>query len=334
MSTIEANIFAVRGARGTRRPGYLKLLPGVLGGQLVGGVMLYAVVALLAFSSLAGVSASNLSLYLPWTVDGVWSLAADLGWAALVLALVVPRVHAGVGRRAKEPPALEWTAVSVAVGGYGPLLLIHASGPGVAAVSILVTPLLLRALAYDRGGSARGYHVRLHRRSWLGLGAAIAVVILPFSLTHPFLAQGTQTFGGGPLRSATAGALSSARDIYSVEPGQVVQSGVGLRSGPLSSEITGVTLRGSGTPLRVEGLTLSTGDPGFSALGRHPQLPLELPAGRSLWITYAVALRSCSFPASSVDRVVLHYRVLGIGMSEVVPVQDATELACRASGAA
>ncbi len=90
--------------------------------------------------------------------------------------------------------------------------------------------------------------------------------------------------------------------------------------------VTGVELLGNTGALRVLRVSLAAGE--VPPWRRSTSLPMDLAAGKALWITWAVALTRCRARAS-IDRVRLDYSVLGLDTSQTVVPLHATTLSCE-----
>jgi hypothetical protein len=327
-TTAGSSILATRRPRqqiADRRPGYWRLLGGVLIGQAIGYVLLYAVCLLLSLAGLVGVSFRGLSPYLPWTIAGPWSAAAASAWALLVVvALVAPAVRYQAQLATNRRPALFWTAVAVAIGGYVPLSM-HSSVAGRAAISTLLTTLLLSTLAYDRRGRPRDGPPALSGRLAWSLGAAAALLLVTYTLSHPFVADGSGAEG-------SAASLPSGAALYALRPGATTTALVGLDSARLPAKITAVTLVDPTSDVQLDAVRLALDSPPLGDAGMIG-LPFRVPASHSAWISLTVSLRNCPSTPVALTRLRLHYRILGLDLTQTVDLQNPTGLNCKGAPA-
>jgi hypothetical protein len=319
MSAVAAP-FVGAGSPRQRRPGYWQVLRGVLLGQVLGTVALTGVCWLLSALKLVGVGQHAFAVFLPWRIEGLWSLAATLGWVVIICTLIGACVRDAVERRTQARISLAACVLAVALGGYGSMLLGGTSA-GELLLAVLLTPAIVRLAAFDRYGTLRSsaWPIELHRRPIaIILAASALLLVAPYSVLHPFVADGDG--GSGTQVQAESGTSY----LYAVAVNQRVQVAVGLQGGRLPMTVTGVRLFGNTAALRITGVSLTPNEPRWR--GGFPP-PVHLRAGESLWISYTVALRRC--PASaSVDRVRLSYRVLGIDMSQTIIPLHSTRLTC------
>jgi hypothetical protein len=325
------------GGRAPGRPGYWRVLRGVLYGQFVGSVGLYGLCLALALARLR-LGFTGDAVYRPWPVAGAWSLAADLGWGVLVAALLGTAVKVGVERRTGVTLARGWCVVAVALGGYGSLVVAQTSQAELV-LAILFTPALVCGLAFDAAGGARPFPgaIGWHGRRARLLAALALVLVLPYGVLHPLVADGSGTVSPPSPTGGWSGSSSDSDsgDVYSVAPGQPVRALSGIHGGPFGLTVTGVRLAGVPADLRTLGLSVAPDGPGpplgTGAPAAHG-LPLALHPGGMIWITYSVALARCSASGVRVDRMLLSYRAFGLALTQVVRLQRATVLTCGRPG--
>jgi len=316
MSAVDGPTLALGGGSTGGRPGYLRLLPGVLWGQILGSVGLWVLCVVLSFASLVGVGGVTW-IYLPWSISGAWSLAAAVGWGTLVAALIAGAVRDGVRRRAADAPALLWTTIAVALAGYGSMALGSTAGARIA-LSVLLAPLTVRLLAFTADGRARPAPASPYLprpRTLILLAVALAV---PYSVTHPFAAQGSGVSGPG------AGQGSDYR--FAVGPGRPVSVDVGLSSARFAAHVTGVAPVGRTADVRTVAVAVTLD--GASPASASTRLPSRVPAGSQPWISLSVALRRCPSAPATVTGVRLGYRMLGLELTQQVALEQPVELTC------
>jgi hypothetical protein len=321
MSAVAAP-FVGAGSPRQRRPGYWQVLRGVLLGQVLGTVALTGVCWLLSALKLVGVGQHAFAVFLPWRIEGLWSLAAAVGWAVIICTLIGACVCNAMERRTETRISLGVCVFAVALGGYGSMLLGGTSA-GELLLAVFLAPAVVRLAAFERDGAPRrpAWPIDLRGRpTAVILAVAALLLVAPYSVLHPFAADGESWGTQGQAEE------SSTSDLHAVVANQRVEAGVGLQGGRLPMTVTGVRLLGNIAALRITGVGLTPNEPAGSwPRGAAP--PVHLRAGESLWISYTVALRRC--PASaSVDRVRLSYRVLGIDMSQTVIPLHSTRLTC------
>jgi hypothetical protein len=331
MSTAAVSVGAPLGPG--RRPAYWKLFGSTAVSQIAAGLCLFVVATTLSAVWLVGVNQNELSIYAPWVVDGAWPLVASLAWGALV----VTGVSAFVRRRLPAPQASRLlTMTAVAIAGYVPWLLDISPG-GRAALSLVLLPATLGVIAYDaNGGPRRLPHALEPSTRALGwtLAAAALVLIVPFTLLHPFTVRGAGIEGN-----------STATDSgyrFSANPGQIVQQNVGLQGAEFPITVTGVRLLGDVAPLRVVRVApgssppmqvwVRTG-PGSGQVAppsvRAARFPVRIRARHSFWVGWAVALRDCSTTRAGVTRIRISYRELGLALTQTVALgNDSTLVRC------
>jgi hypothetical protein len=322
VSTFQAATLARRG-HSNGRPGYWKLLPGTLYGQVVGSIALWGACMVLALLAVAGISFSGDGIYLPWQIDGAWSLTAAIGWGTLVATLMGVWVRQGVANRTGVTPALGWCMLAAGIGGYGSMLIAQSAGIEVL-LAVGLTPPLVSVLAFESSGEPRPFPFAqtLSGGGRIGILAALTLVLVaPYGLLHPFVANGSGAY------SSSMGSTSGDSGVYSVHVGQPVRVSAGLQGGRLGVTVTSVRLLASSSELRLSDVVVTTGDPG-SPLSKARGLPVVLHPRRLLWITYSAALTGCVGREGRVDRVRVYYRIWGLALSQTVPLQTPTALTC------
>jgi hypothetical protein len=285
-------------------PGYPALLWATLGTQLVCGLLLWLTDIGLSIARLApGGGAAD--PFLPWQINGLWALAGAAGWAYLLSRLIARRIVDRLIVRGVTAPGSGWTAVAVAVGGYGALAVGHTTGIRVLLAAV-ITPLIIAAVAYTPDGRPRPWPVPSGRRTRVAVATAAVLVSLAYSVPHSFSAPGS----GG----------SYATGVTRLTAGGTVEIDIGLSDHLLPTELTGVTLDQAGV---VRSVILS-GAPGTLPGGR---LPAQLAAGEQ-WLTMHVGI-SCPASPTTISHATLHYRVLGISTSQRIALGESVRLACR-----
>ena len=304
MSALSGRWGQARRSVGPARPGYPVLLSATFAAQLECGLALWLTDIGLAIVRMApGGSAVN--PFLPWQIDGLWALAGAAGWAYLVSRLIARRLVNRIIGRDRTAPSTGWTAVAVAVGGYGALALGHSTAIRLL-LAVTVTPLIVGALAYTPDGRPRPWTVPAGRRTRVVVAASALLLAVAYSVPHPFSTPGS----GGTY----------ATGVNRLTPGQTVEVDVGLSGHLLPTQLTAVTLDQAAV-LRTA--TLS----GAPAASRGDRLPAYLPAGGP-WLSLHIGL-SCPASPATISHATLHYRVLGIATSQRIALGERVRLACR-----
>ena len=317
MSTAAVDAYAGPSRNGA---GYWRLFGASALAQLAGGVCLFAIVAVLSWTSLLGLnSGSNLLIYAPWVIDGPWVLVASIGWAALVSVLIGSFLVARVETRFGVPPSRVLTWASVAMGGYLPWLLTT-TPKGRLGLSLFLMPAVLRLVAFGGSGQPRVLPPRfdIPRRSlFTALFCVAAVLVGPYALLHPLAVHGTG--GGGSFTTTDAGYL------YQERLGQPLQAEVGLQVGVFPITVTGVRLVGLPRRIRLIRIALES-SPLLLPTSATARLPARIAARQSLWIGYAVALTRCPSQPVAITRIKLSYRELGLSLTQTVPLAGSNTL--------
>ena len=308
-----------------KTPGYWRLFGPSMFALFFGTIGLFAIVLVLSLTAIVGInSGTNLLLYAPWVIDGPWALAASVGWAALVSAMIgsilLGRVRTRIGVSLSR--VLSWAAV--AIGGYLPWL-VTTSPTGRLGLSLLATPAALRFVAFDGAGRPRAlpssfYVPRRYRLA--ALLVVIAAIVGPYALLHPLSVHGSGESGG----NFTDGDAGYA---YTVRPGEPVQAELGLQTGAFPITVTGVRLVHLPSAVRV--IRVSRGSsPALLHQPQSPRFSIRVAARDSFWIGYAVALRRCPSNPVAVTQLKVSYRELGLSLTQTVPLAGSnTLLSCE-----
>jgi multisubunit Na+/H+ antiporter MnhB subunit len=294
-------------------PRLSKLLGAVLGGEVLAAVTLWVACIILTIVGLAPMGGAEQWVWLPWQIDGVWALVGAVGWGYLVCTLVAVLVSDGITRRGYEKPDATWLRIAIAISGYGAMAAGGTAG-GRIGVAVIAGAVVIRYVAFTHDGTARRWRWRMTSRAQLLTVLVAALVGFSYSALHPFAADGSGgTYGTGPI----AGHIGHTEEVD-----------VGLSSSRLATQITGVTLTGPGavhfkvSKIIVGGDANPYGSDGLQAT----RLPSRQPAGHGIWISAEVRLTSCG--DASVNTLRLHYRMLGIGTTEIIRLQDPLRLSC------
>lgn len=307
-----------------RRPDYWVVLRRVLLGQVGGSLCLLLIAAVLSWLSLASVDVSNLSMYGPWVIDGAWSLAASIGWGVLVVALIGSIVRAQVQARVGGTLSRALMFAAVALGGYGPAIFNENSAARVV-LTVVTTPAFVLLLGFESSGQPRRLPAAVElsrRRLAVTLPLVAVVLVAPFAVLHPLLS----------FASLETGAFSSnpnpeAQPIYDLRPGGHIQVTTAMKPGHFPITVTGAKILGTAGVLRVDRVTVSVNSPPVSFI-RQPPLPLRIDAGHALWIGAKLTLVRCSAGPVTVAAVRVSYRELGLSLTQAVPLDQSTTVAC------
>ena len=305
MSALSGRWGQTRRSVGPARPSYPVLLSATFGAQLECGLALWLTDNGLAILRVAP-GGGGANPFLPWQIDGLWALAGAAGWAYLVSRLIARRLVKRIIGRDRTAPSTGWTAVAVAVGGYGALALGHSTGIRLL-LAVTVTPLIVGAVAYTPDGRPRPWTVPAGRRTRVAVAATALLLALAYSVPHPFSTPGS----GG----------SYATGVNRLAPGQTVEVDVGLSGHLLPTQLTAVTL--DQAALVRTAATLS----GAPAASLGHRLPAHLPTGGQ-WLSLHIRL-SCPASPATISHATLHYRVLGMATSQHIALGERVRLACR-----
>jgi hypothetical protein len=293
-------------------PRLFKLLGAVLGGEVLAAVTLWVACIILGIAGLAPMAGAEWA-WLPWQIDGAWALVGAVGWGYLVCSLVAALVSNGITRRGYDKPDTTWLRIAIAVSGYGAMAAGHTPGARMA-LAVIAGAVVIRSVVFTHDGTARRWRWSLTPREQR-LTMLVAVLVgFSYSGLHPFAVDGS---GGTFASTGVVGHVGRAAEVD-----------VGLSSARLPTQVTGVTLTGSGAAhFRVSAIVVSRdASPYIGYPLLRTRLPHEVPAGHSMWISAKVTLVSCA--DISVNTLVLHYRMLGISTSETMPLQDPLRLSC------
>jgi hypothetical protein len=269
--SVAASTAVPGGTRG--RPGYWFLLRGVLIGQIIGVFCLWVIAV--AFALVVRWHTDGRSLFVPWQLDSAWSLAAVIGWGILVSATIGSAVRDRVRLRTGVTPSRLLTCASVGAAGYAPWLVATTPG-GRLVLTVLATPALLLALAFDHSGQAR----RLPRCVELtraGLGVVLAgalILVAPYALVH-LTAHPSEpalvVFNGldtSPVYGTGEASLTAGRGPITVTAVRVIGAG------------------GARVAVRI-------GAPPFSS-DRPLVLPMTIAPRHTVWLGYNAAIKPCT----------------------------------------
>lgn len=320
VGTIDGSALDLGGAR----PGFWRTVRWVLGGLVGGSVLLWALCVPLSLLNLVGISSgTGMAPYMPWSLDGPWAVAAAIGWGAGVSLLIGDQVCRALVRGTGVRASRWWTALAVAAGGYGGMALGRA-GTAQAYWAWWLVSCAVWLVVFSLSGAVRRAPRWLSavRARWVVL--ALLVLVAPYALTHPFAASGS----GGSDSSGSA----DGTQLYPLRPGRPIEVDFGLSAARLPFTVTSVSLTGRHLGLlHTAAVTLSgDGDPQspFAGPGRlhSTRLPLHVPAGRSLWISYAMSLARCG--GATITGVRVHYRMLGLSLAQTVRASSGSALFC------
>jgi hypothetical protein len=245
-------------------------------------------------------------------LSGPWSILAAAGWATLVVALIAALVRGTIANSLNVEIARLWTVVAVALGGYLPWLL-HSPDRTKVLASAVLTPLLLRTLAFDDSGNVRRAPSLTSRKLWPFLVPLTLLLVVPYSLTHPFIAQGES--GGSGMSN---GVFS---DTVRVGHGVTIDSGIA--GSHFTAELAGVSLYGETAGLQIVRVRVSATP--FD--GRS--LSFRLPATAQRWIALTIKLRSCATPPLTISGLRLRYRMFGLSLAQKVALVNPVQVTCR-----
>ncbi|HET9123626.1 MAG TPA: hypothetical protein VFN65_01925 [Solirubrobacteraceae bacterium] len=309
-----------RARDGSRPPGYRSLLLATLPAQVLSALALWVVQLPLA---LLGVAASSrvVSLWLPWTADGPWSLLAIAGYVLVVCVLGGTLTSSRVADRGIPAPAPAWAWLAFGAAGYGAMALGESGGARLALAAVLA-PLTLRLFAYRQDGSGRPWPSRLRagRRGLVPALVAGVALALSYAGGHAFVQNGS---GGPAWTAAPPRSRILAVGLQGIVwPAQVTAAALdGARAGAVV--ITRAALASESGPALVLGGPAGTSGP----VARR--LPASLPARAGAWLVLRIRMRSCPAQAPRIAAITLRYRVLDVSTSERIPLWSAMRLACR-----
>jgi len=296
-------------AHGWQRPNLLRLLGAVLGGEILGAVLLWLASVAVSLLRLAPIGGGNDWVWLPWQIDGVWALVGAIGWGYLVCMLIAGLVSERIERRGYGRPAAAWLRIAIAVSGYGAMGVGATPGAHVF-YAVLAGAVLVRLLAFRLDGTPRPWQWQLSRRARAIVALTAALIGLSYGGLHAFAADGS----GGTFADAPIAARIGHSETVTA----------GLSRMWLPADITGVQFSGPGAGhIRASELLIS---PDFVIGQGTTPLPYRVSAGQQVWISERVTLASCG--EVTVNTLKLRYRVLGIGTTESIPLQQPLSLTC------
>jgi hypothetical protein len=318
-----------RAADGWRRPSFGRLLVAVFAGEFQAALALWVISIPVGGLGFAPVGGQHDWMWLPWQIDGTWALVAAAGWAYLICALVAWFVAGSLERAGVDLPETSWLRVAIAISGYGGMALGTTSG-GRVACAVVLGVILIRVLVLQADGTARPWRWPIERRGQVLIALAAALAACSYGATHAFVADGS-------------GGSSGSQATY-VRAGEAQIIDVGLSHLHFGATLESATLTGAGAAnVRVSSMVLSLGNPADVSLPsflRHlpkryrsmytvkpTYFPYSVPAGKDLWLSAVVALRSCGSGTLSTLR--LRYAVLGIATTANIPIQQPLTLSCR-----
>jgi hypothetical protein len=321
--------FRPRAAGGWRRPSFGGLLLSVFAGEFQAAMALWVISIPVGGLGFAPVGGQHDWMWLPWRIDGVWALLGAAGWAYLICALVAWLVAGSLQRTGVDLPETGWLRVAIAISGYGGMALGTTLG-GRVACAVVLGVILIRLLALEADGTARRWPWQMERRHQLLIALAAVLAGFSYGATHAFVADGS----GGSYDSQTT--------YVRVGEAQIID--VGLNHLHFGAKLQSATLTGAGASnVRVTSMVLSLGNPADVSLPsfvahlpkryrsmyavKPTHFPYSVPAGKDLWLSAVVALRSCDSGTLSTLR--LHYAVLGIATTANIPIQQPLTLNCR-----
>jgi len=321
--------FRPRAAGGWRRPSFGGLLLSVFAGEVQAALALWVISIPVAALGFAPVGGGQQWMWLPWRIDGVWALLGAAGWAYLICALVAWFVAGSLQRSGVDLPETGWLRVAIAISGYGGMALGTSLRARVVC-AVFLGVILIRVLVLQGNGAARRWPLQLARRQYVLVALAAVLAACSYGVTHAFAADGS----GGSYDS---------QSTY-VRVGEAQSIDVGLSHLRFGAKIQSATLTGAGAAnVRVTSMVLSLGNPvgipSPSFLRNLPKryrsmytakpahFPYNVPAGKDLWLSAVVALRSCD--SATVSTLRLRYTVLGIATTANIPIQSPLTLSCR-----
>ncbi len=321
--------FRPRAADGWHRPSFGRLLLSVFAGEFQAALALWVLSLPVGGLGFAPVGGQQTWMWLPWRIDGIWALLGAAGWAYLICTIVAWFVAGSLQRSGVELSETGWLRVAIALSGYGGMALGTTLG-GRVVCAVVLGGILTRVLVLQADATARRWPWQLERRQQLLVVLVAALASFSYGLTHAFVAEGS----GGSYNG----------DSTNVRVGEAQIIDVGLSHLHFRAKIQSATLTGAGASnVSVTSMVLSLGNPADVSLPsflrqvpkryrsmytvKPTHFPYNLPAGQDLWLTAAVALRSCDSGTLSTLR--LRYTVLGIATTASIPIQQPLTLSCR-----
>jgi hypothetical protein len=184
---------------GKDRPPWRMMIWAVLRGYVIALVFLAAALAVLAFLGFSTFSADSVEPG-PWVVDSLWSLAADLYFAACVVVFTSFVIYISATTTLKRRVSPLVVLGSVALTGYAPFLYLRWLESSVLA-------LILTAAAVRYFGIDRQHSLRLGRAGLVVLAVlfgAGTLVALGYAASHPLLLSETGGGSSNDLRYVSA----------------------------------------------------------------------------------------------------------------------------------
>jgi hypothetical protein len=322
--------FRPRAAGGWRRPSFGGLLSSVFAGEFQAALTLWVISIPVGALGFAPVGGQHDWVWLPWRIDGVWALLGAAGWAYLICALVAWFVAGSLRRSGIDLPETGWLRVAIAISGYGGMALGTTLG-GRVLCAVVLGVILIRLLVLRADGAARPWLWPVGRRGQVLIALAALLAGFSYGAAHAFVADGS------------GGSYDSQASYVRVGEAEIID--VGLSHLHFGAKLQSATLTGAGASnIRVTSMVLSLENPADlplpSFLAHVPKryrsmytvklthFPYSIPAGKDLWLSAVVALRSCD--SGTLSTLKLRYTVLGIATTANVPIQQPLTLSCLA----
>jgi hypothetical protein len=192
-------------------------------------------------------------------------------------------------------------------------------------LSVSVTAALMLVLVFEASGEPRDLPAAVElsrRRLAVALPVIAVVLVAPFAVLHPLL-----SFASLETGAFSANPNPEAQPIHYMRPGGHVEVTTAMKPGHLPITITGVQILGTGRALRADRLWASVVSPPFPFRPSAP-LPLRVGARQSLWVSAKLTLIRCDSSTLRLSAVRISYRELGLSLTQTVPLDQSTTLAC------
>jgi hypothetical protein len=323
MRAVSAVAGTTQNLEGWRRPSLFGLTGAVLGGEILAAVVLWVAGIVLTIAGIAPLGGASQWVWLPWRIDGVWSLIGAIGWGYLVCSVVASFVGQSIARRGFERPPAAWLVIAIAISGYGAMAVGHTAGAHVFA-AVVAGAVLTRLIAFRKDGSARRWPWTMSSRICVGAVLVALLLALSYSALHPFAADGSGiTYAPPRLTAYVDVGLSESR--FPVVVKSVTLTGPGASRVGVSS--VGLHLDNPMELIPVPPRHLTGALQHFGYAWTPTRFPFRVPASQQLWITVRARQTVCGY--TRLDTLKLRYTVLGIATSQTIPLQTPLTLRCR-----
>lgn len=210
----------------------------------------------------------------PFVPAGPFALAADLGFAAFVLALMTVVARSVLSAWVDQDVAPTWVALALGLGGLGPFFAGALSSRGTG--GFLVALIAVRYGAFDADGRARpgvldafrGRRRAVARRMIVAVPVLGLVLACAYGITNPVRAPASWSGAA----EVVPGSRTPARSFF------LPLSPQGL------GDVTVLAVRTAGDA-RSRTRVLAAGEPAFDASSPPRGLPVSASSGVDLWLS-------------------------------------------------